>query len=486
MTEETIDDLSAKRLCHQCVGEAYLSAEIETKGKRRKCSYCATTTKTYLVGEVAECIDQAFSQHYTRTSDQPDDWQYSLMRDRESRYVWERDGEPVVFAIMNAADIPQMAAEDIQRILDDQYSDFDTAAMGEETEFGDETYYAEKGANDQAWQEDWRTFEHALKTKARFFSRTATLHLASVFDGVAAMLTIDNRPLVVDAGPGTPYHAFFRARVFQSDESLIAALCRPDLHLGPPPALLANAGRMNARGIAVFYGANDPAVAIAEVRPPVGSQVLVARFDLLQPLRLLDLTALGAVAVGGSIFDPKLSECLERAMFLRSLSQRITRPVMPDDEALDYLPTQAVADFLATEAEVPLDGILYPSVQAAGNALNCVLFHKAALVERMNIPDGTEISAHAGRWGEDGWEIDYSVTEEVPPQVEQKGDTADDWPTIDDFIGAASEHADQDDRQPTLRLAPDTVTAHIVQRVQVDTEHHSVYRHRWEKSSLDF
>lgn len=486
MTKETIDDLSAKRLCHHCVGEAYLSAEIEAKGKRRKCSYCGITAKAYQVGEVAGRIDQAFAQHYTRTSDQPDDWQYSLMRDRESRYEWERDGESVVFAIMNAAEIPQAAAEDIQRILDEQYSDFDAAAMGEETEFGDETYYAEKGANDQAWQEDWRAFEHALKTKARFFSRTAARHLASIFDGIAVMRTIDARPLVVDAGPGTLYHAFFRARVFQSDESLIAALCRPDLQLGPPPARLANAGRMNARGIAVFYGANDPAVAIAEVRPPVGSQVLVARFDILRPLRLLDLTALGAVAMGGSIFDPKLAECLERAMFLRSLSQRITRPVMPDDEALDYLPTQAVADFLATEAEVPLDGILYPSVQAAGNALNCVLFHKAALVEHMSIPDGAEIRAHRGGWGEDGWEFDYSVTEEVPPQPEPKGDSAGDWPTIDAFIGAASEHADHDDRQPTLRLAPDTVTAHIVQRVQVDTEHHSVYRHRREKISLDF
>lgn len=486
MTKETIEFLSAKCLCHHCVGEAYLSAEIKAKGKRRKCSYCVTTAKSYQVGEVTERIDQAFAQHYIRTSDQPDDWQYSLIRDQESCYEWERDGESVVFAIMNAADIPQAAAEDIQRILDDQYSDFNAVAMGEETEFSDETYYAEKGANDQAWLKDWRTFEHALKTKARFFSRTAAHHLASVFDGISAMRTIDNRPLVVDAGPGTPHHAFFRARAFQSDESLITALCRPDLHLGPPPARLTNAGRMNARGIAVFYGANDPAVAIAEVRPPVGSQVLVARFDLLRPLRLLDLTALGAVAMRGSIFDPKLAEFLERAMFLRSLSQRITRPVMPDDEALDYLPTQAVADFLASEAEVPLDGILYPSVQAAGNALNCVLFQKAALVERMSIPDGAEIRAHTGRWGEDGWEIDYSVSEEVPPQPEPKGDTAGDWPTIDAFIGAASEHADYDDRETTLRLAPGTVTAHIVQRVQVDTEHHSVYRHRREKISLDF
>ncbi|MFK4535162.1 hypothetical protein ABIA00_003345 [Bradyrhizobium ottawaense] len=56
-------------------------------------------------------------------------------------------------------------------------------------------------------------------------------------------------------------------------------------------------------------------------------------------------------------------------MFLRTLSARITRPVMPDDEHFEYLATQAVADFLATESSVPIDGIIFPSVQAAGDVL---------------------------------------------------------------------------------------------------------------------
>jgi len=49
---------------------------------------------------------------------------------------------------------------------------------------------------------------------------------------------------------------------------------------------------MNARGVSVFYGAIDPRVALAEVRPPVGSRVAVARFEIIRPLRLLDLNAL--------------------------------------------------------------------------------------------------------------------------------------------------------------------------------------------------
>ena len=67
-------------------------------------------------------------------------------------------------------------------------------------------------------------------------------------------------------------------------------------------------------------------------------------------------------------------------MFLRFLSQNMTRPVMPDEEALEYLPTQAVADFLATQQKPAIDGIVFPSVQAGGDDLNVVLFHKAARV----------------------------------------------------------------------------------------------------------
>jgi RES domain len=79
------------------------------------------------------------------------------------------------------------------------------------------------------------------------------------------------------------------------------------------------------------------------------------------------------------------------------------------------LATQAIADFIATEASVPVDGIIFPSVQADGDALNVAFFHKAARVEAMNVPEGTEISASTGRWTEEGWVEDYEVLEKVPP-----------------------------------------------------------------------
>ncbi len=47
---------------------------------------------------------------------------------------------------------------------------------------------------------------------------------------------------------------------------------------------------------------------------------------------------------------------------------------MPDDEPSEYLATQAIADFLATESAIRLDGIIFPSVQAAGEGSDPRLF----------------------------------------------------------------------------------------------------------------
>lgn len=487
ISEEDIDDLEAKRLCHRCIGEEYLRTEVRHKGQYRQCSYCDRSGRSYTIEDIAERVETAFEQHFRQTSDQPNSWQQSLLSDRECNYERERDGDPVIWAIANAAEIPEQAAQDIQSILDDKYSDFDTAAIGEETEFCSGSYYEEKGSNDEVWQEEWFSFEHSLKTEARFFSRSSVAHLATVFNGIDKMSTTDGRPLVINAGPQTTVNAIFRARVFQSDEKLVEALCRPDRHLGPPPAALAIAGRMNARGISVFYGANEASLTIAEVRPPVGSQVVVARFDIVRPLRLLDFTALSAVNENGSVFDPSWAARLDRATFLRSICQRITKPVMPEDESFEYLPTQAVADFLATENDPILDGIVFPSVQVAGDGLNIVLFHKAARVEAMDIPEKGIIEASTGFMGEDGWEEDYSVTEWIPREKPPKEKEAENLCHHIPILSSDTWQSYEGDyRDMTLRIDLKSLEVHIVHKVKFDTFPHDVRRYRSERNSIKF
>jgi hypothetical protein len=236
---------------------------------------------------------------------------------------------------------------------------------------------------------------------------------------------------------------------------------------------------MNAQGISVFYGASHPQVALAEVRPPVGSSVAIAKFEIVRKLRVLDLSALRMIKVGGSIFDPKTADLLGRSEFLRSLCSRITMPVMPDDEAFEYLVTQAIADFLSTEHTSPLDGMIFPSVQVSGSSKNIVLFQKAARVEELKIPKGAKISVQTGHWTEDGYEREFNVFEEAP-RSDTLGENLDGFPNprsmFHSELDAAHVH-DGDLRKVTLRVLPNKVTVHDVTRVKFDTTEFPVFRY---------
>jgi hypothetical protein len=477
----------AKRICCECVGDNYLREQIEFRGEERNCSYCDGRGETFSIGEMADEVEKAFEEHFYRTATEPSGMEYAAMK--ECDVGWERKGEPVIEVIEECARIEEEAATDIQKVLRDRHADFEAATMGEENPFDEDAHYAPSGVDAAEPHASWRRFEDALKTQARYFSRSAEETLASIFRGIQDHQSLFGNPVIVGGGPNTELAAVYRARVFQSDEYLEEALKRPDRTIGPPPSAGAPAGRMNARGISVFYGATDPGVALAEVRPPVGSKVVVARFEFLRPVNLLDVQRLQSVNPRGSMFDRNFIRRLERAEFLKWLSQRITMPVMPDDEPLEYLATQAVADYLANSQNPMLDGLLYASSQAGAGKLNVVLFHKAARVQPLDIPRGTSIDAQLYFDNDEGAEFYPWVTESLPRKEaptairprQSSGAPAphpSDLPDVSDLLALDPKDSDPEQREPTVKLDAASLSVHIVERVEFKTESHSVHRHR--------
>jgi len=461
VSRPAIPDRKNLHLCFHCVGEAYLRAEMEKEGKSEECAYCGEVRNGYALGLVAEKVEKAFEQHFVQT---PID-------------EWDFNNPTVVQTILYAADVEDLVAEDIQAILEDAHYSHDAAKAAEEWEFKKDSHYTEKGTNDVEWQQRWQSFEHALKTEARFFDRRASDHLGEVFEGIADLQTHDGRPMIVTAGPGTKYEFFYRARVFQSEPDLEKAMARPDKELSPPPSKHAPAGRMNARGISVFYGSTDPKVALREVRPPVGSDVLVGKFDVVRELRLLDLTALPEAIKKGSIFDPTYAGQLDRIAFLGSLTRRMTRAVLPDDEALDYLPTQAVADFLATHPTLDLDGILFPSRQAGGDGLNVILFHKSSRVDLLDLPKGSKVNVTTGMFSEEPGDYYYSVTEKVPPPL-PPGEPKPKPNILDLRYEDILDGLHTTPREVSLRVDAQSVRLHNVEAVEVQAREYGVRRDR--------
>src|SRR5690606_6131305 len=118
-----------------------------------------------------------------------------------------------------------------------------------------------------------------------------------------------------------------------------------------------NAGRMNAKGQPAFYGATSAKIALAEVRPPVGSKVAIASFHIERPLILLDLRRLDKISVNpcSSLFDPLTLQACQRRDFLKTLCKSMLAPAMPDTEDKNYLVTQVIADYLVMHPTTPID-----------------------------------------------------------------------------------------------------------------------------------
>jgi hypothetical protein len=156
---------------------------------------------------------------------------------------------------------------------------------------------------------------------------------------------------------------------------------------------------------------------------------------------------------------------------------------MPDDEALDYLVTQAVADYLATNYAPQLDGIIYRSVQTRGGAKNVVLFHKAARVEPLVRPFGTEVSSSLGHWGEDGWEEEYDVVEEIPDAAPKEPEDP-----LDAMVFHLSKglyELETDYREPFLRLDGNEIEVHRITAVAYEADKNRVRHFRWKKDDAD-
>ena len=462
-------------ICHFCVGEPFLSAEIARNGTVSQCTYCRKRTHTFTIEEMADRVEIAFEQHYQRTSTEPDTYERLAMSDREANYDWQRHGEHVIYAIADAAEVPEKAASEIQKEIEDRHWDHDTAAIFEEMEFAAESHYEERNLNGDYWRQQWFEFDRKIKTQARFFGNNANDLLTNIFSDLEELSASSHNPLIIDIGPNLQRHTLYRGRVFQSDEQLKAALCRPDLELAPPPGDIAPAGRMNARGISVFYGATDPDVALAEVRPPVGACLLVGRFEIIRPLRILSLGFLGFARADGSIFDHTFADLCHKAAFLQSLSDILCKPVVPSDEDLEYLATQAIADFLATERNPALDGIAFPSTQTDGSGQNVMLFHKAARVETLDLPNGMEIEARTGYTDEDGWYTDYCVWETL---YETPDSTTNPSRPRPQYRSSQAQWDYWDRREPALRIDVDSLQVHEVERVKVSAQVHPVSRSR--------
>lgn len=109
--------------------------------------------------------------------------------------------------------------------------------------------------------------------------------------------------------------------------------------------------RANYKYIPYLYCANHPYAAVVEVRPRLGASVSVAtmRVKEKEELRILDLTMVGK--------SRKAMDQAKKNLF-EDLSELYCTPVTEEDDTLEYIPTQYIAEYVKNKG---YDGLAFKS-----------------------------------------------------------------------------------------------------------------------------
>ena len=478
------------RVCHDCIGDSFLADEVKEKGHRGLCGYCGKRRKALTLEKLAERIHEVLQEHFMLTLNET---------------PWRRSGYPVVDLIVNMAGLDEKIANDVTALLSEPH-EYKAMTEGAENPYDSDAHYEELSPDEWGFRDTWEAFRSEIHSRARFFSTSAETALRDIFGDLSTLKTFDDQPVIRQITPKDRDRFLWRARTAQSTRELKAILGAPAREIGPPTSRLAKGGRMNAPGIPVFYGALDKDTCVAEARAPVGSHVVLAKFEVLRPLRLLDFDSLTKIYVERSHFDPTYASHVGHASFLRRLVREMSRPIMPGDEAFEYLVTQAVAEYLAHKIEPRLDGIIFHSSQTDGAGLNVVLFNHACGVEPYDLPKGAEVTflglpketkltslIHHGDEDDEGYTVpDITVSETVPSDPPEKVSSTETPESLLDLRPIGVVHSarmwDDDEGEediepptyehPTLRLDVESVVVLDIKGVQYKSKRRYVRRHR--------
>ncbi|BAS01103.1 hypothetical protein BV133_3509 [Blastochloris viridis] len=156
---------------------------------------------------------------------------------------------------------------------------------------------------------------------------------------------------------------WFRARIRTDDETY------PIEKMGAPPTRRASHGRANPAGIPYLYLGSLPETAAAEIRPHTGEVACVADFAIPK-IRAVDLRHPRKLVSPFILTDAsEIGQLRADLPFLERLGEELTRPVLPQGAAIDYIPSQYLCEFIKKSG---FDGVVYRS--SVSDGFNLALF----------------------------------------------------------------------------------------------------------------
>ncbi|MEA1879588.1 MAG: RES family NAD+ phosphorylase [Campylobacterota bacterium] len=213
---------------------------------------------------------------------------------------------------------------------------------------------------------DWTDFSKKVKHSLRFFDTKDFNRKEELqkLDSFLKKCCVDNVERVV-----------FRSRgIAKKDKESIND--KPNEKLGKAPSHLAKHNRFSPSGISYIYCASDENTAIYEAFDESKEVYAVAQFELKEQLSLLDFRKNNVKENIRKYINP-YSDKFESAIFcaskvLEEFIQDIQKPISHNDKALEYLPTQVLAEYIRS---LDYEGFIFDSSKKE-DGYNIVLFEE--------------------------------------------------------------------------------------------------------------
>jgi len=359
-------------VCYKCIGDHALSRRILDEGTIHTCAHCAENRETFTIAEIAELYDEKYREFYQQGDEVP----VLHEDDDDSSWAMEGDSPDEIAAQWLEAD-EDIAYAVVEYLSDQESGDCIRDGAMPMYELGFNYVFEDTGRH---YHHDlWQNFCDRVRYVRRFYDLEGSKILEDLFAGLASLARSDVQPIIT-IKPDSNI-TIFRARRADDRKSVKSILRNAKKNLGPNP-LPKRGGRLNAPGISTFYGALDRETCIAEKRPLVGGYIVVGSFQPIREMTILNLFAFPKSPKFPSFFLKSFDHEYElylRLKFLSSFHEVVANPVLPSGENVEYVPTQAVAEFFRDHLKV--DGILYRSAQMPENHKNIALFDSADIVE---------------------------------------------------------------------------------------------------------
>ncbi|UIN30637.1 RES domain-containing protein [Microbacterium binotii] len=347
-------------------------------------------TDDVLRGRLAGMAEK-FACSFCDRVERPDGVPFAIMMDDLGDHVWEAanwlyrwtedvqysdDGEPWSYEdLFGTSDVIYDTVEDA---IDPAFSMPIVDRLVEATKAAD---YWVGGESSDPSVLGWAQFARTVRFESRFvfvgssarpgFENEPPARLAKFLEALLAYVESD---LVVELEAGT---TLYRGRMTDDARRLRANIDQePSSELGSAPPHLAEAGRLSPQGIGMFYAADELRTAVAEIAlHSAYDEAVVGGFKTTQVYRILDFTR--PMSKLPSIFatDPDSRRRWMFTRFKKHFTDMISAAVPLDGrQAVDYTPTQVVAEWLRYVPKARIHGIAWPSHVTGGKGKNVMLF----------------------------------------------------------------------------------------------------------------